>query len=168
MDFINLGFSGSAKAEDAMVDYLASVECSLFVCDYDHNAPNAEFLRQTHERLYNRYRAVKKDTPILFLSKGDLFQAGRGKLSTAGKAFQIEEEEDMKNSIDRRRVIIETYEKAKAAGDNNVYFLDGELLFGKEDWDNCTVDGCHPNDLGFYRMAKVIYEKMKEIDSIFA
>ncbi len=25
-----------------------------------------------------------------------------------------------------------------------------------EDRDACTVDGCHPNDLGFYRMGKAI------------
>lgn len=27
--------------------------------------------------------------------------------------------------------------------------------------------GCHPNDLGFYRMAQKIYKKMIEIDEIF-
>ena len=38
--FVNLGFSGSGRAEPDMCDYLASVDCSVFVCDYDHNAPN--------------------------------------------------------------------------------------------------------------------------------
>lgn len=33
-------------------------------------------------------------------------------------------------------------------------------LFGDNDRENCTVDGVHPNDLGFYRMAKKIYEKL--------
>ncbi len=28
--------------------------------------------------------------------------------------------------------------------------------FGRDDWDSCTVDGCHPNDLGHYLMAKGI------------
>ena len=48
IDFINLGFSGNAKGEACMVDYLASIDCSLFVCDYDHNAPDAEYLKNTH------------------------------------------------------------------------------------------------------------------------
>ena len=38
-DYINLGFSGNGKAEPAMVEYLASLPCRAFVCDYDHNAP---------------------------------------------------------------------------------------------------------------------------------
>ena len=48
-----------------------------------------------------------------------------------------------------------------------MYFIDGEELFGDEDRDNCTVDGCHPNDLGFYRMAKRIYTEMIKISPIF-
>ena len=38
-------------------------------------------------------------------------------------------------------------------GDRNVYFIDGETLFGEHCREECTVDGTHPNDLGMYRMA---------------
>ena len=48
------------------------------------------------------------------------------------------------------------------AGDKNIYFLDGATLLG-EDFDECTVDGVHPTDLGFARMAKNILPKIKEI-----
>ncbi|MBQ8296062.1 MAG: hypothetical protein IJX87_06495 [Clostridia bacterium] len=147
VDFINLGFSGSAKGEDVMVDYLASIDCSLFVCDYDHNAPSVEHLKNTHYRLYERYRNVRKDTPILFITKPDFHRDPNGKL--------------------REDVIRSTYQKAKKQGDNNVYFIAGKTFFDKALRDNCTVDGCHPNDLGFYKMAKKIYEKMQEIDPIF-
>ena len=34
-----------------------------------------------------------------------------------------------------------------------MYFIDGQTMFDGEFADSCTVDGCHPNDLGFYRMA---------------
>ena len=40
--------------------------------------------------------------------------------------------------------------------DKNVYFVDGKKMFGKEDRDMCTVDGSHPNDLGFLRMADMV------------
>ena len=33
----------------------------------------------------------------------------------------------------------------------------------KEDRDACTVEALHPNDLGFYRIAQVIYEVVKEL-----
>ncbi|MBQ8395037.1 MAG: hypothetical protein IJX49_05635 [Clostridia bacterium] len=48
IDFINLGFSGNAKAESEMISYLGGIDCSLFVCDYDHNAPTAAYLKDTH------------------------------------------------------------------------------------------------------------------------
>lgn len=145
VDFINLGFSGSGKAEDSMVDYLTKIDCSLFVCDYDHNATDAEYLKNTHYRLYERYRAVKKDVPILFIS-------------SPNDAFKVNTEMPL-----RKKIIKETYQKAIKNGDKNVYFLDGEKLVGKADRESCFVDGAHPTDLGFYRIAKKINKKINEI-----
>jgi hypothetical protein len=48
-------------------------------------------------------------------------------------------------------------------GDKNVYFIDGRSLFGDDYTDCCTVDGCHPNDLGFLRMAQKIGQMVKEL-----
>jgi len=69
IDYINLGFSGNAKGEDIMVDYLASMDCGLFVCDYDHNAPTAEYLKNTHYCLYKRYREKQPSWLPLVLVK---------------------------------------------------------------------------------------------------
>ena len=146
IDFINLGFNGNALGEDAMVDYLASVDCSLFVCDYDHNAPDPEHLEKTHFRLYERYRQARPNTPILFLSRPDFH----------GKETDIE----------RERLIEKTYTVAREKGDTQVYFLPGKSYF-EIDRDFCTVDGTHPNDLGAYRMATDIYQKMGEISPKF-
>lgn len=143
IDYINLGFSGNARGEDVMTDYLAGLDCSLFVCDYDYNAPTAEHLRSTHYRLYERYRARRPDTPILFISKPDFSGCG-------------EDEE-------RLKIVRATYKKAKADGDKNVYFLSGKRFYGNKDRWGFSVDGCHPTDFGFYRMATEIYKKMKTI-----
>ncbi len=144
IDYINLGFSGSAKAEESMAAYLASIPCSIFVCDYDHNAPNAEHLKQTHEPLYRTFRAAQPNTPILLISRPSPEDpASEGPL--------------------RREIIRATYRQAKREGDGNIWFLDGRTLFGKADRENCTMDGCHPNDLGFYRMAKAIYPILEKI-----
>ena len=147
IDYINMGFSGNAKAEIEMVDYLASLECSLFVCDYDHNAPTAEYLQATHFRLYKTYRAKRPDVPILFITKPNI---------------QTDIEGDL-----RWKIIRETYKKAKKFGDKNVYFLSGKSFFAGKDCSPFTVDCAHPTDYGFYKMAKVIYKKMGEIDKIF-
>ncbi len=152
VDFINLGFSGSAKGETLMAEYLSTIDCSLFVCDYDHNAYDRDgrapgtLLRETHFRLYEIFRKKQKETPILFITRPDS-ERDEGRI--------------------RRDIIFESYQKAKESGDKNVYFLDGAELFGTENRSSCTVDGCHPNDLGFYRMAERIYKKLKEIDEIF-
>ncbi len=147
IDYINLGFSGNGKAEPSMVDYLASIDCSLFVCDYDHNAPTPEYLAATHYALYERYRKVRPTTPILFISKPDV------ELDIGGKS--------------RVKIIRATYQKAKRQGDKHVYFLSGERFYNsKNAWDY-AVDGCHPADYGFALMADKIHKKMCEIDEKF-
>ena len=131
-----------------MAEYLGKIPCSLFVMDYDHNAPNAEHLEKTHFPFYETFRKLQPDTPILMISMPD--------------CDRIPEQ-----AKEREAIIRKSYRKAKAHGDTNVYFLSGKTLFGKEDRVNCTVDRVHPNDLGFYRMAKKIYAKMKQIDPNF-
>ncbi len=143
-DIINLGFSGSAKGEQEMANYLASLSPSIFVIDYDHNAPTVEHLNKTHYNLYETIRKKHSLTPIVIISKPDIEKKGQ-------------------NYVERREVIKNTLKKAKELGDKNVYFIDGETLFGTKDRDACTVDDCHPNDLGFYRMAETIYPVLKNI-----
>lgn len=133
-DYINLGFSGSGKAEEVMVAYLAGLTMSAFVCDYDHNTPDVEHLKRTHLPLYRTVRAKHPDLPIIFVSAPDILIAPERFLA-------------------RREVVKNTFRTALSEGDKNVYFIDGADLFGGEEWDSCTVDGTHPNDLGFYRMA---------------
>ena len=53
--------------------------------------------------------------------------------------------------------------QAKKAGDTNVYFIDGKRYYGKNRRDLYAVDGCHPTDLGFYKMAKTVYPVLKKI-----
>ena len=54
----------------------------------------------------------------------------------------------------RREIIYNTYKQAKERGEN-VFIVDGESMFGAE-WELCTVDTVHPNDFGFYKMAKAL------------
>ena len=63
----------------------------------------------------------------------------------------------------RREVIRTTYEHALAAGDRNVYFVDGGEFFPPELVSACSNDNTHPNDLGFYFMAKKIAPVIEEI-----
>lgn len=143
IDFINLGFSGNCKGEPVMAEYLTGIDCSLFFMAYDGNAPSVEYLKETHFPFYQAYRKVKKDVPIVFMS--------------------IPCFDNYKNAKERRNVLYQSFLKAKALGDDNVYFIDGETIFGEKDREICTVEGIHPNDLGFYRIAKKIENLYQEI-----
>ncbi|MBO5897735.1 MAG: hypothetical protein J6R04_01860, partial [Clostridia bacterium] len=46
-DHLNLGFSGNAKGELCMADFINTLDMSVFVLDYDHNAPTVEHLAAT-------------------------------------------------------------------------------------------------------------------------
>ena len=142
--FLNLGFSGSARGEESIARYIAGLDMSLFVMDYDHNAPDAAHLEATHERFFRIVREAQPDLPIALISKPD---------------FDI----DPERNAARRAVIRRTYEHALAAGDARVRFIDGETLFGTTERRDCLVDGTHPNDLGFRRMADAITPVLREL-----
>lgn len=143
-DYMNLGFSGAAKGEDAMADIIKNGGFSALVYDYDHNAPTVEHLRATHERFFLRIRAKCPDMPVIMMSKPDF------------------DSNPLDNRL-RREIIMSTYAHALASGDKNVYFIDGETLFGVFGREMCTVDITHPNDLGFYRMAEKVYAMLVKI-----
>lgn len=134
-DYINLGFSGSAKAEDEMIEYIKKLDMSIFVYDYDHNAPSVEHLKNTHEKMFKAIREAHPDIPIILMSAPIWSPSGDWK--------------------DRRDIVEQTYRNALAAGDKNVYFVDGKALMSLCE-NNGTVDNCHPTDLGFYSMARVL------------
>ena len=143
MDIINLDFSGNGKGEKEIRDYIAELDVSAFVMDYDHNSPTTATLEETHYPLYKAFRDTHKDAPVLFVTKPD---------------FENDPSEPL-----RRAVIEKNYHRALEEGDTNVGYVDGETLFQTSDRDACTVDNSHPNDLGFYRMAQTIYPALKTL-----
>lgn len=143
-DYINLGFARSARGEPAMARFLAGLPMSVLVLDYDHNAPTVEALRATHAPFFRTIRATQPSLPVLILSRPNFFR-------------------DPEDSARRREVILDTCQKAWAQGDRNVQFLDGETLLAGPEPSNCTVDGIHPNDGGFLRMAERIQPVLQQL-----
>lgn len=141
-DYINLGFSGCGRGEESIARYMATLPMKIFVSDYDHNAPNVEHLRNTHYRLYSIIREANPTVPYIMISRPDCL-------------LQPEK------CAERRDVIYASYRRALDEGDSNVFFLDGHTFFRGPDEDSCTVDGCHPNDLGFHRMADHIERALR-------
>lgn len=144
-DYYNYGFSGSARGETAFAEFIASIpQMSAFVLDYDHNAQSVQELRETHGNFFEIVRTAHQNLPILILTRPDV-------------------DKDPEDSAQRRQIIYQTFCQAKQSGDQNVWFLDGAEFFGETGRAECTVDGTHPNALGFMRMAEKIYPVLREI-----
>lgn len=137
MDYLNMGFAGAAKGETALIEYLADMDICAFVSDYDHNAYEEGLLKATHINVYKTVRAKHPNIPYVIITRPDYWPA---------PAFNDK----------RTAIILETFDYAKSIGDENVYFVDGKTFFNGEYSRNCTMDGCHPNDVGFSRMAEVL------------
>ena len=142
INYVNLGFSGSAKAEPEMVEYIRNLDMSVFVLDYDHNAPTVEHLQNTHETMFRAVRQSNPDLPVVMMSR---------------PAYRPVGEEQQ-----RLEIVRQTYLNAKAAGDNNVYFIDGPTLMAMAGYDG-KVDQYHPNDLGFASMAKAVGDVLEKL-----
>lgn len=144
-DYYNYGFSGSARGEQEFARYLAGLnDMSVLVYDYDHNANDVRQLSDTHEAFFQTVRKAHPNLPILMMSRPDT-------------------DKDAADARARKEVIYTTYSNAKNRGDENVWFLDGETFFGTHGRAECTVDGTHPNALGFMRMAEKVYPVLSDI-----
>ncbi|MBQ7096853.1 MAG: hypothetical protein IJN96_02140 [Clostridia bacterium] len=142
IDYINLGFSGNAKGEPVIAEYIAGLDMSAFIYDYDYNAPDVKHLRETHRAMFEVVRRAHPEIPIVLMSR---------------PKFRLTDGEK-----ERLEVIRDTYESAKASGDANVYLITGPELMALAGNEG-TVDNCHPNDLGFFRMANTIRPVLEEM-----
>ena len=140
-DCRNFGFSGSAMGEQVVAEYIGTRELSAFVMDYDYNSPSVEHLRETHRPFFETVRRLNPDLPIVIMTHVWTF-------------------EDRPEDFERVKIVKETYDAAIAAGDKNVYFIDGTDMFRGPMRDLCTVDALHPNDLGQLLMAREVYKTL--------
>lgn len=136
----NLGFAGNCRGDLCIADAVAEEKPRALVLEYDHNAPDAEFLKNTHGVFFRHLRERCPDLPVLMLSRPDF----RG---TA-------------EDIARRAVVNRTYLDALEAGDRKVDFIDGETFFSGNAGLDATGDACHPSDLGTWIMGRVIADRL--------
>lgn len=149
-DFINLGFSGSARGEFALADFMADMDLSALFVDMDVSINDIEIFKRTHYPFYERIRNKNMNLPLIFMSMVKF-----PKIEVHSTKFR--------NYVASRNIILDTIKKGIEKGDKNLYYVEGEKLFGESDQDCCTVDFCHPNDLGFFRMAEGILPVIKEV-----
>jgi lysophospholipase L1-like esterase len=146
--FVNLGFSGNGRGEPALAHLINQISGTGFIIlDYEANAGNTIF--NTLGPFVTILREQHPDTPILIMSK--IRYAGESPGSPADTE-RMSRRDFQKKLVDERRI----------AGDKHIYFLDGSTVLG-EDYDECTVDGTHPTDLGSARIADALLSAIEDI-----
>ena len=141
-DYRNLGFSSGARAEESMIRYLQQQPMRILVLDYDHNAPNVDYLKRTHCLLYEKIRKALPDLPVILAS---------------APVVNLNDE-----WCARREIVYETYLYALGKGDKKIRFVDGSQMFDSSCAPVCMVDIYHPNDLGMYYMAQAFEPAIRE------
>lgn len=134
---INLGFSGQGRMEPEMADLLAELDPSVYVLDCLPNMGAAD-VKERVEPFVRRLRAAHPQTPILLVE--DRVHANSYLMpgTAAGHAANHA----------ALRIAFANLEKS---GVENLHYLPADHLFGDDgEW---TVDGSHPNALGFMRQA---------------
>ena len=140
-DYINLGFSGCGNAEQKMLDYIMSIDASVYAYDYNLYDSRPERLLPPHYNIYRQIRTVRQESAILLYDK---------------PFYECD------STYERRSAIIRsTYERAVQEGDNKVIHIGAGEMFGSENRDSCVADCSHPNDLGAIRIAESMYGPIK-------
>ncbi|GAB4326085.1 MAG: SGNH/GDSL hydrolase family protein [Candidatus Sumerlaeia bacterium] len=134
---VNWGFSGSGKMEPVMADLLAELDPALYVLECLPNMTH-EMVRERVEPFVHRLRQAHPDTPILLVENPIRPETNQGNVELRA-----------------------AWERLQAARVPHLYYLPGRgQMYGPE---SGTVDGVHPTDLGFYRMATVYEPVLREI-----
>lgn len=141
-DILNLGFSGNCAREPIMADYLATLDPSIFIYGEGNNEFGYEQYERTHYNVYETFRKAHSETPFIFATSPRHVGGGDKRI---------------------RKIIWESYQKALSTGDKNVYYHEGEGVLGDIMIENATVDGTHPDSLGFYLEAKAYYPLIKDL-----
>ena len=134
-EVINLGFSGAGKMEPELAELLGEIDAAVFVLECLPNM-TAAMVRDRVQPFVRILRQARPETPVLLVENPH---------PTGGRAGN--------------RALREAYEELKRQGIRNIHYLPGEgQRAGRE---NGTVDGVHPTDLGFFRMATAYLPVLK-------
>lgn len=145
--FLNMGLSGSAKMEPFMARIIADIDADAYVLDC---VPNAS-PQQIKERAGNLIAAIRQrhpGRPIIVINT--IFRES-AYLDAGVNGYVTHQITEMKKQVD----------SLLAKGYKDLYYIDSKNFLGDDH--EGTVDGTHPNDLGFDRMINILYPQLMPI-----
>ncbi len=147
ISIINLGFSGNAKAEKEMAELLAELDVSLFVIDCLPNM-DEQLVGERLEIFLDILSRSLQNIPILVVANIQYQDA-----------FICENKRKM--WLNKNQKMIKIVKKMQRERPNLFLFDKAIRLLGNDG--DATVDGIHPNDLGFSRIAKALASTIRGI-----
>ena len=135
---VNLGFSGNCKMEPEVAALLAELDPSVYFIDCLPNLAGGEEVAEKTPRLIETLRRARPTTPIVLVENiiyPDTFL-----------------EERKRGIVDaKNRALEKVFLNLKKTGAKNIYYIPARNLLGSDH--EGTIDGVHPTDVGFERMA---------------
>ena len=144
---INLGFSGNGKMEPEVARLLAELDPCAYVVNCLPNMTAAEVTERA-EALVTLVRAARPHTPIVLCE--DRSYANSWLVSSSQSRHET-----------GRAALAAAFSRLKSAGVAGLHYLPGGRQLGSDRED--TVDGSHPTDLGFLRMAEAMLPVLKPL-----
>lgn len=144
---INLGFSGNGRMEPEVATLLAELDPAVYVIDCLPNITADEVTART-KTCVDILRKAHPTTPILLVED-----------RSYSDSFLIDSKRERNRTS--REALRKVFDELKSAGDENLYYLEGEHLLGDDN--EGTVDSSHPTDLGFMRQADAFEKALRPI-----
>lgn len=144
---INLGFSGNGSMDLELAPLLAELDPSAYVLDALPNMSAAQVTERV-ERFVGVLRAAHPSTPVV-LVENIVYQRARMQLPGTG------------GHVSKNEALRAAWQRMQAAGVPHLHYVPGEALLGDDG--EATVDGVHPTDLGFLRMARTLLPVLRPL-----
>ncbi|HEX2639767.1 MAG TPA: SGNH/GDSL hydrolase family protein, partial [Pyrinomonadaceae bacterium] len=145
---INLGFSGNGRMESEVAQLLVDLDAAGFVIDCLPNLSTGSDVTERTPKLVRILREKRPHTPIILVENiqyPDIFI------------------ETNKNKVVREKnaALRKVYKELISAGVSELYYVSSANLIGSDG--EATIDGVHPTDLGFVRMANIFEPILRRI-----
>ena len=142
----NMGFAGNCKLQPEYARYLADTEADAFVFDTFSN-PTPQEIETRLNAFIDILREAHPTKPLIFVQT---IRRERRNFNLKAEAFEAE-----------KQAVAERLLRERMKQDKHLYFIPSDNFLGDDGL--ATVDGTHPNDLGFTRMLKEMTPPLRKI-----
>jgi lysophospholipase L1-like esterase len=144
---INLGFSGNGRMEPEMAELLTELDAAVYVIDCLPNLSTGAEVGERTPKLIEIILKKRSVTPIILVEN----------LAYPNAMFEQIKQQKYRDKNETLRRVYQNLIRSKF---KNIYYVSGENLIGSDG--EATVDGIHPTDLGFMRIADTLEPILKK------